>query len=235
MVTFAVSKEKEEALRQKMESLGVYEKDIIEKFIRSSGKGGQKVNKTSTCVYLKHLPTAIEVKCQQERSQALNRFLARRILADKIERISYKENKDIIEKLVNITNFSRKIGLILGIIFVSISILVILNTVRLAIYTRTKEIEIMRLVGASEIFIRIPFIIEALLYALCSTVLSLFLIWLGLHFISPMITRYLGDVSLDMQGFFLQNIGWIFLLELLVSCIISVSCSVISMGKHLKI
>ena len=80
-----VSKEKQETLREKMESLGIHEKDIIEKFVRSSGKGGQKVNKTSTCVYLKHLPTDIEVKCQRERSQALNRFLARRILTDKIE------------------------------------------------------------------------------------------------------------------------------------------------------
>ena len=54
-------------------------------FILSSKKGGQKVNKTSSCVYLKHAPTGIEVKCQEERSQALNRFLARRILTDKIE------------------------------------------------------------------------------------------------------------------------------------------------------
>lgn len=85
MNRFAISKNKEDALRQKMEELGIFEKDIKEKFIRSGGKGGQNVNKVATCVYLKHLPTKIEVKCQQERSQALNRFLARRILADKIE------------------------------------------------------------------------------------------------------------------------------------------------------
>lgn len=85
MSLFAISKKKEDALREKMEKLGIFEKDIKEKFIRSGGKGGQNVNKVATCVYLKHLPTKIEVKCQQERSQALNRFLARRILADKIE------------------------------------------------------------------------------------------------------------------------------------------------------
>ena len=84
-LSFGVSLNKEENLRQKMKHLSIFEKDIVEKFIRSSGKGGQKVNKTSTCVYLKHLPTMTEVKCQRERTQALNRYLARRILADKIE------------------------------------------------------------------------------------------------------------------------------------------------------
>lgn len=82
---FRVSKIKAEALRRKMKRLGIREEDLDEKFIRSSGKGGQKVNKVSSCVYLKHKLTGLEVKCQDERSQALNRFLARRRLAGKIE------------------------------------------------------------------------------------------------------------------------------------------------------
>ena len=82
---FNVGTGKEEALRAKMASLGIKESDLRELFVLSSKKGGQKVNKTSACVYLKHIPTGIEVKCQQERSQVLNRFLARRILANKIE------------------------------------------------------------------------------------------------------------------------------------------------------
>ncbi|MBN2097024.1 MAG: peptide chain release factor-like protein [Candidatus Omnitrophica bacterium] len=82
---FSVSKTKEQALRVKMERLGIRERDLEERFIRSSGAGGQKVNKTASCVYLKHRPTGLKVKCQQERSQVLNRFLARMILAGKIE------------------------------------------------------------------------------------------------------------------------------------------------------
>lgn len=85
MSLFAVSEEKNRWLKQKMESLGVREEDLEEQFIRSSGKGGQHVNKTSTCVYLKHKPTGVEVKCMRERSQSLNRFLARRELLEKIE------------------------------------------------------------------------------------------------------------------------------------------------------
>jgi len=68
-----------------MRRFGVKEKDLKERFIRSSGRGGQNVNKVSTCVYLKHIPSGIEVKCARERSQAMNRFLARRILVGKIE------------------------------------------------------------------------------------------------------------------------------------------------------
>jgi protein subunit release factor B len=82
---YGVSLEKEKALLEKMKSLGIREEDIVERFIRSRGHGGQNVNKVSTCVYLKHLPTGTEVKCQQERSQALNRFFARRLLIQKIE------------------------------------------------------------------------------------------------------------------------------------------------------
>jgi protein subunit release factor B len=85
MAIFGVSPDKEQALADRMAELGIRESDIIEKFIRSGGHGGQNVNKVATCVYLKHLPTGTEVKCQQERLQSLNRFLARRILTDKIE------------------------------------------------------------------------------------------------------------------------------------------------------
>ncbi len=80
-----VRPEKIEALKKRMLELGIKEDEIEEKFVRSSGPGGQKVNKTATCVYLKHIPTGIEVKCQRSRSQSLNRFLARRQLVEKIE------------------------------------------------------------------------------------------------------------------------------------------------------
>jgi protein subunit release factor B len=85
MSIFPVSARKQNELKERMRLLGVRPEDLVESFIRSSGPGGQKVNKTSTCVVLVHRPTGLKVKCQTERSQALNRFMARRMLLDKIE------------------------------------------------------------------------------------------------------------------------------------------------------
>ena len=101
MSIFTISAEKEKALLERMRQLQVSEKDLEETFVRASGPGGQKVNKTSSCVFIRHIPTGLSVKCQRERSQALNRFLARRILLDKIKRLQkgiVSSEKERIEK-----------------------------------------------------------------------------------------------------------------------------------------
>jgi len=85
MSLFSVSPQKEAGLIARMKKLGIREEDLDEKFVRSSGHGGQNVNKTSTCVFLRHRASGITVKCSRERSRALNRFLARRRLVERIE------------------------------------------------------------------------------------------------------------------------------------------------------
>jgi protein subunit release factor B len=86
MAKFGVRPEKEDRLHERMKELGIIEEDIKETFIRSGGPGGQSVNKTATCVQIKHIPTGIVVKSQEGRSQGLNRFLARRLLVSRIEK-----------------------------------------------------------------------------------------------------------------------------------------------------
>lgn len=81
--------DKIKALEKKMDDQGIYKKDILEKFIKSSGRGGQKVNKTSSTVFLTHLPTQISVKFGKHRSQHLNRFMALRYLVEKIEQLKF--------------------------------------------------------------------------------------------------------------------------------------------------
>lgn len=103
-----ISESKEKELIKRMESLGIREEDIVEKFIRSQGHGGQNVNKISSCVYLKHTPTGIEVKMQRERSQSLNRFLARRLLADKVEQLVLGEKSRVRQEIEKIRRQKRK-------------------------------------------------------------------------------------------------------------------------------
>jgi protein subunit release factor B len=83
---FPVATAKERALHERLARLGIRDEDLEESFVRSGGRGGQNVNKVATCVVLIHRPSGTQVKCQRERSQALNRYRARQLLADKIER-----------------------------------------------------------------------------------------------------------------------------------------------------
>lgn len=101
MITY----KKWQQLHAHMLSLGIVEDDLIEKFILGSGSGGQKINKTSSCVWIKHEPTGIAVKCQQERSQELNRYYARKQLCDKLD---FQKNKDKSEREQAIAKIKRQ-------------------------------------------------------------------------------------------------------------------------------
>ena len=105
---FAVSPEKEKKLKAKLDSLGIYEKDIVESFVRSQGRGGQNVNKTSTCVYLKHIPTGVEVKCQKARTQGLNRYYARVLLFEKIDHLKKGKESEEEQRIAKIRRQKRK-------------------------------------------------------------------------------------------------------------------------------
>ncbi|MFH1645531.1 MAG: peptide chain release factor-like protein [Candidatus Omnitrophota bacterium] len=107
-MNFGITKNKENSLHLKMQKLSIKESDITEKFVRSGGKGGQRLNKVSTCVVVKHKPTGLQVRCQRERSQALNRFIARKRLVDKIEKLILGKKSSEKKRIEKIRRQKRK-------------------------------------------------------------------------------------------------------------------------------
>src|SRR3989338_2657881 len=103
-----ITREKWQQLYARMSSLGIDENNLLEKFILGSGSGGQKINKTSSCVWLKHLTTGITVKCQKERSRELNRYYARQRLCDKFDLQQNKEKSDQKKLISKIKRQKRK-------------------------------------------------------------------------------------------------------------------------------
>lgn len=156
-----------------------------------------------------------------------------------VRKTSLHENQATIQRLLNMTNFLRKIGLIFSGFFILVSILVIFNTIRLAIYSRRDEIEIMKLVGATDAAVRWPFVVEGMFYGFLGTVLSTLFLFLGFKFLSPMVNRYLGDVMTEWGGsllsYFVAHLWQVILLQLVVGFLIGAGCSFIAIRKHLRI
>jgi cell division transport system permease protein len=181
------------------------------------------------------LPRSLEVRASDTSYlENIAYFLQREEYSELVRKVDYQENKDIIVKLNNAIDFTRKIGIIFSLVFVVISVLVILNTIKLNIITRKDEIEIMRLVGANNIFIRIPFFVEGVLYGIAASIISLLIVVIGFNFLTPLVNNYLGDLSLNFSQFFNEHILMIFLLQLIIGIMVSILCSFISMQRYLK-
>jgi len=103
-----ITREKWQQLQMRMLTLGIHDDNLIEKFILGSGSGGQKINKTSSCVWLKHEPTGITVKCQKERSRELNRYYARQRLCDKLDLLQNKAKSGHKQAIAKIKRQKRK-------------------------------------------------------------------------------------------------------------------------------
>ncbi len=108
MKIYPVSEKKQQGLAGKMERLGIRDEDLEESFVCSGGPGGQNVNKVSTCVLLKHRPTGLFIKCQKERTQAMNRYWARRLLADKLEAQILGRESEEAKRIAKIRRQKRK-------------------------------------------------------------------------------------------------------------------------------
>lgn len=180
------------------------------------------------------LPRSFEIKTNKpEDLEMIATFLEGQDYSPLIKQISYRKNKDMIDRLMRITSFVKISGSAFSIIFVLISILVVYNTLKLTIFARSNEIEIMKLVGATDWFVRAPFILEALFYGLLATIVASILLFFAFQITVPIAQQYLGGFDLG-TGYMGVSFGSVILLELLVSFILAMGCSLFAIKKHLK-
>jgi cell division transport system permease protein len=154
---------------------------------------------------------------------------------NKIRKVSYGEIQQIVNRLLSVTYFTNRTGWMLGLIFIVFSIIVIINTIRLIIFTRRDEIEVMRLVGASDFFIKTPFYIEAMLAGLSSVVITFVLIWVGFRFLNPIVVNFLETSEYFLTNILFHESSRLILFNILVGLGIALLATALSMRRHLRI
>lgn len=178
------------------------------------------------------LPRSFEVKTSTpEQIETVANFLDNEDYAPLIEKINYKDTKDIIDRLVKITTFVRSIGWSLSGLFLLISILIVYNTVRLTIYIRSDEIEIMRLVGASDLYVRGPFVVEGTVYGLVGAIVASILFYVLARVTINPAESYLGVAGLSTT---LTASVWIIIAAIIViGILMGAFCSFLAMRRYL--
>ncbi len=152
---------------------------------------------------------------------------------DDISRINYAKNKIVIERLNNLLSTTRKVGVMLATLFSLIAILITFNAIRITIYAHRQEIEIMRLVGASNPYIRMPFIFEGIIYGAISAVAVMIILFPLIKFVTPYLA---GAVSIkDIQTSFIHNLWIIFIIQLFTGVALGTVSSLIAIRRYLKI
>lgn len=181
------------------------------------------------------LPASLEIKVKDpNKLDDLTKVVELEKYKPLVLKISYKENKQIIDKLLKATQFTQKAGLIATIAFVITSLVIIFNTVRMAIFTRREEIEIMKLVGATPSFIKSPFLVEGALYGIISTMIALTLLATVFYFSAPSMVKYFGGVGGDVSTFMRDNVLMILFMQMTVGIGIGVASSYLAIHKYLK-
>jgi cell division transport system permease protein len=165
--------------------------------------------------------------------QDIANYVAGASFKDEVSRVNYAKNKDVIDNLNSVVSRVKKIGSILAIIFGVVSILIIFNTIRITIYTHRQEIEVMRLVGASNTYIRLPFLFEGVIYGLAATILATILLYLTVQFVSPYAASVLSSEGL--MAIYLGSFWPLVGLQLLFGTLLGVVSSLVAMRKYLKI
>lgn len=181
------------------------------------------------------LPASLEVKVAENGDfNKISAVLEKDEYKDFVQKISYQENQEIIEKLLRATDLTKQIGIGITIAFTLVSLVIIFNTVRMAIFARMEEIEIMKLVGATPGFIKGPFLVEGTIYGVISTIIAMGALSSALYFAGPAIAGYVGDTGSNITDFLRANIAQVLLMQIIVGVFIGIFSSWLAIRKHLK-
>lgn len=154
--------------------------------------------------------------------------------ASYVNKVSYKENKIVIDRLVRATKFIQKVGITATTAFALISVVIIYNTIRIAVFSQKNDIEIMKLVGATNWFIRGPYILEGALYGIIGTVISMIVLAAILYYAAPSISSYFGEAGSGVTGYLNNNVWLIFGIQLIIGIAIGVLSSSLALSRYLK-
>jgi cell division transport system permease protein len=154
---------------------------------------------------------------------------------DFIQDKDYDDHEEIIQRIDNITSRLERTGIVLSLVFVIIAVLIVFNTIRVAIYTHREEVGIMKLVGASNWFVRAPFLLESILYSLLATGLAIAIIYPSIYFAEPYIAKLFDNTDISLINYFNANFVWIFVSQFVVLSVLNIVSTAMALGRYLKV
>jgi cell division transport system permease protein len=179
------------------------------------------------------LPSLVIKANNPNQYESVASYISTASFKDDIARINYSKNKEIINKLNSLVSEIRKIGLSLAILFSFIAILITFNTIRITIYSHKQEIEVMRLVGASNLYIRLPFIFEGVTYGVIASVISMIFLLITIKFVAPYISKVIP--SENLLSFYFTNFAILIGMQILIGTLLGIFSGMIAIRKYLKI
>ncbi len=225
-------KDRLEGMEEVAEVQHVSEEKALEKFIQRHSEDKvlmQSLEEVGENPFL----ASLDIKAKEASQYAsIAQFLESGEYSEVVERVDYHQRKPVIEKLFAITAEANKIGFVLGAVLAILAVLVAFNAIRIAIYNSSEEISVMRLVGASNWFVRGPFLVQGFLAGVVAAVISFILMFGVLYSLNPKIELV---AEINMYSLFINNLGTIFLIQLATGVGLSVVSGAIAVRKYLKV
>jgi cell division transport system permease protein len=182
------------------------------------------------------LPASLEIKVYDpSKLEQVTQIFEEDKYKPLIRSVSYKKNKVIIDKLFAATEFIRKVGFVATALFGLIALVIVYNTIRIAIFSQSNDIEVMKLVGATNWYIRGPFVFEGALYGIIATIISMVSLGAILYYTGPALGNYFGGVGTDITSYLYDNAYIILAMQLTIGILIGTLSSVLALRKYLKI